>query len=50
VTALRQRGGDARGGLDAKIGLDQQVLKLLQRICIELPLRENAGDVLRQLR
>ena len=45
VAALRQGLGDAHGRLDAEVGLDQQVLELLQRIGVELPLGEDAGDV-----
>ena len=49
VAALRKGLGDAHGGLDAQIRLDQQVLQLLQRISVELPLGEDAGNVFGEL-
>ena len=50
VAALRQGLGDAHGRLDAQVRLNQQVLELLQRISVELPLGEDAGDVFGQAR
>ncbi len=45
-----QRIGDAHGGLDAEIGLDQQVFEILQRLVVELALGEERGDLAGQLR
>src|SRR5262249_60187385 len=48
VAALGQGFGDARGGVDAQVGFDQRIFEFLQRVSVELPLAENADDVLRQ--
>ncbi|MNT87251.1 hypothetical protein D3C72_2276440 [compost metagenome] len=49
--ALRRQGaGDAHRGLDAEIGLDQQVFEFLQRVFIQLALGEQRGDLACQLR
>ncbi len=39
-----------RSGLDAEVGLDQEVLEILQRRIVELALGEEAGDLAGQLR
>ena len=48
MAALGQGLGDAHRRLHAQVRLDEQVLQLLQRIRVELPLGEDAGDILRQ--
>src|SRR5690606_26690313 len=39
--------GDGKRGVDAEIGGDEQLLQLVERRLIELPLREDAGDAVR---
>ena len=45
---LRKGLGNAHGRFNAKVCLNQGVLKFLQGISVELPLGKNARDVLRQ--
>ena len=45
-----QRIGDAKGGLYAEIGLDQQIFQFLQRVFVELALGEERGNLARELR
>ncbi len=48
--ALRRQGaGDAHGGLDAEIGLDEQILQLVQRLVVQLALGEQRCDLSGQL-
>ena len=46
VAALCQGGGNAHGGIDPEICLDQQVLKLLQSISVELPFSKDSSNIL----
>ncbi|MCY1234826.1 hypothetical protein D9M72_474170 [compost metagenome] len=45
-----ERIGDAHRGFDAEIGLDQQILEILERRFVELAFGEEAGDLAGQLR
>ncbi len=51
AVALRgQRIGDPHRRLDAKIGLDQQILQILQRLIVQLALGEKRRDLAGELR
>ena len=49
IAARGKRVGDPHRRLDAEIGLDEHVFEILQRVVVELPLGEDAGNVVGEL-